>query len=134
MNCPLCSSPLLFGATSCPCGYNLTSSAGDESPMELSYGESLRTFWRVYWPTQAVGMIAFFLFAMVAQPVGENAASGLLAVALQVVMVAGGLFLFVPRICSRPYRGFSLVVVELSSGATTQKLALERRGRVCLFL
>jgi hypothetical protein len=134
MNCPWCSSPLLFGATSCPCGYNPASSPSDELPIELSYGESLRAFWRIYWPTQVLGLVAFFAFAMVYQPTELDTASNLLAIALQVAIVAVGLFLFVPRICSRPYRGFSLLVVELASGGTTRRLRPERRGRVCLFL
>jgi len=60
--------------------------------------------------------------------------SGLLATALSIALGAATLFLFVPRICSRPYRGFSLVAVELATGGTTQKLRIRWRFHVWVFL
>jgi hypothetical protein len=134
MNCPLCASPLLFGATSCHCGYNESSSPGDALPIELSYWEGLRAYWRAYWPTQAVGLILIFGLAMISPVPALSGMGALLPIALQVALSAVALFLFVPRICFRPYRGFSLVVVEVMTGATTQRLRGRPRVQVSLFL
>jgi hypothetical protein len=133
MNCPLCSSPLLFGTSSCPCGYDEASSPGAALPIELSYWESLRAYWRAYWPTQVVGLMFALGFSMIVQATALRGMRGLLIV-LQIALGAVNLFLFVPRICSRPYRGFSLVVVEATTGATTEKLRGRLRARVALFL
>jgi len=134
MNCPLCSSPLLFGAQSCPCGYNLATSRGEDLPIELSYWESLRAFWRFYWPTQVVGSIALFILAKVSRPARPDAAYAVTLLAALIAIPAVALFLFVPRIFSRPYRGFSVVAVALASGETTRKLPARLRLRVWLFL
>jgi len=134
MNCPLCSSPLLFGATSCPCGYNKASSPDDTLPIDLSYWEGLRAYWRVYWPTQVVGLIFMFGIAMVSSPAAPRGMGGVLLILLQIALSVVALYLFVPRICSRPYRGFSLVVVEIATGASTQKLRGRPRARVAIFL
>ena len=134
MNCPLCSSPLLFGATSCPCGYNEASSPGDVLPIEISYWEGLRAYWRAYWPTQLVGLIFMFGFAMVSPAAPLRGVGSILLIVFQIVLGAVALFLFVPRICSRPYRGFSLVIVEVMTGATTRRLRGRSRARVSLFL
>jgi hypothetical protein len=130
MNCPLCSTPLLFGAVSCPCGYNLATAPGEELPIELSYWESLRAYWRVYWPTQTVGLLLVFPIQMFPELLG----TGLLLVAVEFVFGWVSLFLFVPRISSRPYRGFSLAVVALDSGATTGKLRMGQRTQIAFFL
>lgn len=134
MNCPLCSSPLLFGATSCPCGYNLASSPGDLLSIELSYWESLRAYWRIYWPTQAVGLIFVLGFAVIVQAGALSGTGGLPSLLLQIAISAVALFLFVPRICFRPYRGFSLVAVEIATGAATEKLRGRARLEVTVFL
>jgi len=132
MNCPLCSSPLLFGATNCPCGYNLASAPSDELPIDLSYWESLRAFWRLYWPMQVVGALVAFALAMISP--GSSSDVALLMLVLQIALTGGLMFLFVPRICGRPYRGFALVVVDVATGATTRKFSFRRRGRATLFL
>jgi hypothetical protein len=134
MNCPLCSSPMFFGATNCPCGYNEAAFPGEALPIELSYWESLRAYWRTYWPTQVVGLIFTFGLAMVSSVAALSGMGGVVLVLLQIALGAVALFLFVPRICSRPYRGFSLVVVEVASGATTRRLRGRARVRVSLFL
>lgn len=131
MNCPLCSSPLLFGATSCPCGYSHQSSATDDAlAIELSYWESLRAYWRIYWPTQLLGLIFLFALAMFS-PVGAESP---LQIVLMIPFAGIALYLFVPRTFSRPYRGFSLVVVDSITGITGQKLTMRWRLNVCFFL
>jgi hypothetical protein len=134
MNCPSCSLPLMFGATTCPCGYDSASSPDEELPIELTYWEVLRVYWRVYWPGQVAAVLASFFFAIIWLGATHHAASGLLITVLQIPLAAATLFLFVPRICSRPYRGFCLVVIDLESGGTSQKLRGGRRKRVWLFL
>jgi hypothetical protein len=123
----------LFGATNCACGYNTASSTGDDLPIELSYWESLRAYWRVYWAMRVLLFVIVLVVAIVGVP-GPLGASPLLSTRLQIVFGAAMLFLFVPRICSRPYRGFSLTVVEIATGATTRKMRLPWRTRVWLFL
>jgi hypothetical protein len=49
----------------------------------------------------------------------------MLLLVVQGVMSLGLLWLFMPRMCSKPYRGFSLVVVEIASGDARKEL----RGR-----
>ena len=129
MNCPLCSSPMLFGATMCPCGYNVSSTPEEELPIDLTYWEGLRAYWRIYWPAQAVSAAFLFVFLMISLRL-----SGPLAMLLMAALGAATLFLFVPRICSRPYRGFSLTVVELATGGTTQKLRIRWHFQVWIFL
>ena len=131
MNCPSCSSPLLFGATICPCGYSHQPDAADEAlTIELSYWESLRAYWRIYWPTQLMGLL--FLFALASfSPLGMES---LLQVVLMIPFGAIALYLFVPRVFSRPYRGFSLVVIDSVAGAAAPKLTARWRLNVCFFL
>ncbi len=136
MNCPLCSEPMLFGATSCPCGYNPATAASEELPIELSYWEALRVFWRVYWPTQVVDGVLILLIAVVATLVlpRGSVVPPVPFFLVQVAINAAVLYLFVPRICSRPFRGFSLVIVGLASGAITTRLRSAPRRQVWLFL
>jgi hypothetical protein len=134
VNCPLCSSPLLFGATNCPCGYNLASHSGEVLAIELSYWEALRAFWRLYWPSQL--LLGIILLALEAIGLGGGAGSfaALQSLLLQVVLNAVVLFLFVPRICSRPYRGFALTIVDVASGEASRKLRAGQRLHISLFL
>lgn len=120
---------MLFGATICPCGYNVSSTPQEELPIDLSYWEGLRAYWRVYWPAQAVAAAFMFVFMMISLRMSVP-----LGLVLSVVLGAATLFLFVPRICSRPYRGFSLVVVELATGENTQRLRIRWRSQVWWFL
>ena len=78
--------------------------------------------------------LAGFLLALVWLGATHRVVSGVLLTVLQIPLGAATLFLFVPRICSRPYRGFSIVVVDVESGETSQKLHGRLRGRVWLFL
>jgi len=133
MNCPLCSSPLLFGATNCPCGYNLATSIDDELPIELSYWESLRAFWRIYWPMQLAAGLFSFLLSMVFA--GEQSPElKLFILPFQIALTGALVFLFVPRICRRPYRGFQLVVVDVATGSPANRLTLKRRAQAAIFL
>ncbi len=145
MNCPSCSAPLLFGATSCSCGYNTASAGAEGSVLEVSYWEALRAYWRVYWPAQIAGFVVGLaanqaLFAYVQyrrniEPLSKPlpGSMGLWFLVFQLVLSAVLLFLLVSRLVSRPYRGFSLIVVQTSS-SRTDRLNLEQRTRVWFFL
>src|SRR5262249_42770483 len=52
---------------------------------------------------------------------------------LQFVLAGVGLFLFAHRIVSQPYRGFSILLVDLSDH-TTRKLSFHRRAQLWFFL
>jgi len=139
MNCPLCSEPMLFGATSCPCGYSLGSAASEDVPIELSYWEALRAFWRIYWPTQLVSSVLIFALAFAAaltQPRGARPSelAVILSGAVQIAIGAAAYFLFVPRVCSRPYGGFALVLVSFPSGEITTRMRGRVRIQVWFFL
>jgi hypothetical protein len=131
MNCPSCSGPLLFGATSCPCGYSKSNSPVEALSIELSYWESLRAFWRMYWPSQLTAIVLTYVCVSLL-PLFAPAGFGMLA--FQVVLGALTLYLFVPRICSRGYRGFELVVVETSTGETTRHLWGRAHLQAAVFL
>src|SRR5579859_2986994 len=102
MNCPSCGTPLLFGAVTCSCGFRSGSAA--PSSIELSYWEALRAYWRIYWPTQLLGFVAYiplwflrisgsvYRLQIILTPAEQ--------VLLQVVLGAIGLFLYVNRILS----------------------------------
>lgn len=117
MNCPVCFSPMLFGATTCACGYKPIASNETDSSIELSYLEALRAFWRLYWPTQ--------LFIGIGIALAEGT---MFDIVVQIVLSAVGLFLFVPRIAARPYRGFSIVVS--SDGGTEMGHRMSWRQRL----
>jgi len=57
-----------------------------------------------------------------------------MAAKLGIVSAGTGCYYWTARICSRPYRGFALVVVDVASGGATRKLSAERRMRVSHFL
>ncbi len=136
MNCPLCYEPLLFGATNCPCGYNLATTVSEQLPIELTYREALRAFWRVYWPTQIVeGMLIAGLgaYRSLLRPLGYTLL-GLPSVLLIFALNAAVFDLFVPRLCSRPYKHFSLVVVKVATGETTSRLRGSAHQQVWFFL
>ncbi len=125
MTCPRCSLPMLFGAATCACGYSQSTSQTEESDgsIELSYFEALRAFWRVYWPMQLlVGLGIAFL------------GGGLFGVLLQFVLVAAALFLFLGRIAGRPYRGFSIVVLQATGQEVSRHLTMRQRLDVWAFL
>jgi hypothetical protein len=62
------------------------------------------------------------------------AGTGLLQVVLMIPFAGIALYLFVPRIFSRPYRGFSLVVIDSIAGTAAPKLTARWRLNVCFFL
>ena len=124
---------MLFGATSCACGYNDASHPSEVLPIEISYWEGLRAYWRIYWPTQVGALVLIFVIAMIS-PGGTLASSGLVLLALQFIVGAVALFLFLPRLFSRPYRGFSLVGVERATGSATKRLRVRWRFHVWVFL
>jgi len=130
VNCPSCSSPLLFNATTCPCGYNQSGSSDEALSIELSYWESLRAYWRIYWPTQALGLALLFALGMFL-PVGPHE---ILQIVVMIPFAGVSLYLFFPRVLSRRYRGFSLVVVDSTNGAEAQRLTARWRLNVSYFL
>jgi hypothetical protein len=137
---------MLFGATSCACGYSSAGAPPEESVLEVSYWEALRAYWRVYWPAQLIGIAVLFiagraLLAYVNYRREIDPLSRPLPVPFsfclflcEIVILAAALFLLVPRLVSRPYRGFALVVVAAPSGEASERLRLEQRGRVWFFL
>jgi len=137
MNCPQCGHSLLFGTTTCPCGYQRD--AGEGSAIDLSYAEALRAFWRVYWPVQLfaiAGYVPFLLWIRVAGRYFILRSSALPVeglVLVQFVLSGVGLFLFVPRIASQPYQRFSIQVID-PDGNPTRKLSLRHRAHLWFFL
>jgi hypothetical protein len=71
---------------------------------------------------------------MIAPAVALGEMGRVIVTVMQIPLGAVALFLFAPRICSRPYRGFSLVKVEVTTGAVTHRLRGRARVRVSLFL
>ncbi len=137
---------MLFGATSCACGYGAAGAAPDDSVLEVSYWEALRVYWRVYWPTQVIGFVVmFFIGRMLSsyvmyrrelEPLSPPLPVPLAVVVLgcSLVVTAAVFFLVISRLVSRPYSGFSLVVVATPGGETGRRLRLSQRGRVWFFL
>jgi hypothetical protein len=123
MTCPLCSEPMLFGATTCACGYKPASSSGEDSSIELSYFEALRAYWRIYWPTQLFMALGLAL-----------AGGTLFDTLVQILLGAVGLFLFLPRITRRPYRGFSIVVSSNNDSETGARMTWRQRVDLWAFL
>jgi hypothetical protein len=101
-----------------------------DTDVELSYWEGLRAYWRIFWPVQAAAMVFVFVYAVV----HSGRTDPVMAVALQALTGAAALFAFVPRIYSRPYRGFALAILDAAGAAAGQKLNLAQRARVWWFL
>jgi hypothetical protein len=101
-----------------------------DTDVELSYWEGLRAYWRIYWPAQVAAMVSAFVYAMV----HSGRAQALTALGLQALVGAIALFAFVPRIYSRPYRGFALVVLEPAQDAPRRTLDLRQRASLWWFL
>jgi len=137
---------MLFGSTSCACGYGSAGTAPEESVLEVSYWEAFRAYWRVYWPAQVVGFVVMFfidraLLAYVTHRREIDPLSSPLPVPLSFVVLVCGLIvsaatvlLFVSRLVSRPYSGFSLVVVATPGGEAGHHLRLAQRTQVWFFL
>jgi len=85
--------------------------------MELTYTQALRAYWRVYWPSQLLGAALLF-----AAEWFLSSLSWIWLLLIAIFVSAGALYLFVPRICSRPYRGFSIVLVSAATGAAQTRL------------
>ncbi len=139
MNCPLCSAPLLFGSTSCTCGLQR---AVDSRPLEISYSEALRAWWRIYWPTQLVSLVLIALFSrliiwlinaarkenpLTASPLESYA--GLANAGFTLLVGAFCVWAFASRILRRDYRGFRLV----ACGASGEFRRLTWRQRLSLW-
>ena len=100
-----------------------------DTDVELSYWEGLRAYWRIYWPTQVAVLILVFLYAVV----HSGRTAPVVALVFQVLLGAATLFALIPRIYSRPYRGFSLVILDPSGGAAA-RLTVAQRARVWWYL
>ncbi len=121
---------MLFGATECGCGYK-QSGEPESLPFELSYWEALRAYWRVYWPSQLFATAATAAAIVIARVFSSQA----LAVNLFAVPASSiGLYLFVGRIVSRPYRHFSIEALWTASEATAGSLPPSKRIQVWWFL
>ncbi len=137
---------MMFGSTSCACGYGSAGAEPDDSVLEVSYWEALRAYWRVYWPTQVITFVGIFAISQalleyvthrreiepLSSPLPVPLSFVLLACSL--IVSAAALFLFVSRVVSRPYRGFSLVVTTAPGGEAGRHLRLGQRGQVWFFL
>jgi hypothetical protein len=90
--------------------------------LEISYWEALRAWWRVYWPTQLLSgavLVVFraWLFTYInamraANPLQASVPERYASVGiflLNFFTVAICVWLFLPRVIDRPYRGFFLV-------------------------
>lgn len=134
MNCPSCGAPLLFGSKDCSCGYD---SRAEEEPLaiDLSYWEALRVYWRIYWPIQVVTWIASIaLEAIRVWLIEKYMIVRLMPFKLAIIVAPTlAMFLFIPWLTSRPYRGFRLHLVGLESGADL-RFTLPRRAQVWFFL
>jgi hypothetical protein len=96
--------------------------------LDLSYWEALRAYWRLYWPTQLTVAATLLAAAVIRFRLAPLASA--------VVLGAAGtaaLFLFVPRLYSRGYRGFSLVILGPDE-AEARRLTLAQRATVWWFL
>lgn len=139
MNCPSCSAPL-FGSASCSCGHRIES-----RPQEITYWESLRAWWRIYWPTQllSIAPVAFSawlaanLDAFAVRPFQTSPGESNLALlwiftaVLTLLLNAACVWLFLPRIFGRPYQDFLLVACETPGGCAS---GLTSRQRTALWL
>lgn len=96
-------------------------------PFDLSYWEALRAYWRYYWPPQ---LLVFFSVPLVRL---FPALAPVLAVPVLVIALFGG-WLFVSRLYSRPYRGFSLVIVETPEEVDVPGLNPGRVTKLWFFL
>jgi hypothetical protein len=144
LNCPACSAPLLFGSTSCSCGFQRSRS--EDRPLEISYWEAFRVWWRIYWPTQLLSIVLLAAGSIwlgryvnawrVAHPLQRFPLKGYLpAIAFLMPVLTGsvGLWLFTPRIVGRPYRGFRLVACMVS-GESGSRLTARQRAELWFFV
>ena len=127
---------MLFGATECSCGCGQSGKA-ESLPFELSYWEALRAFWRVYWPSQLIAMAAVFVVVAIARGLGTGRVFPAPAIAVNLFVIASfsiGLYLFVPRVVSRPYHGFSIDALWSASQSPANSLPPVPRIQVSWFL
>ena len=119
---------MLFGATSCTCGYHAVGAPSDPSVVDVSYREALRVWWRAWCPVLLIGILLWLSLSLFAGralvPLGVASLVGLSA----------ALFLLVPRLVSGRYRDFSLVVVAAPSGPAIGRLRPSQQARVWFFL
>ena len=103
---------------------------------ELSYLEALRAYWRIYWPSQLVFLIpaVFFTLAAATVPLPPVQISPWMVLAAPPAAALVTLFLFVPPLCSRPDRGFELVLITGDPAAPPARLRGSRRLQTTLFL
>ena len=144
LNCPSCSAPLLFGSTSCNCGYQGISA--EDRPLEISYWEALRAWWRIYWPTQLLSIVAVAAFTRwlwisvsawrTEHPLQRSplaSYSTALTIALSFLLGVVSLWLFTPRILGRPYRGFRMLARGVS-GESCSRLTGSQRAQLSFFV
>jgi 4-amino-4-deoxy-L-arabinose transferase-like glycosyltransferase len=105
-------------------------------PFELSYSEALRAYWRIYWPSQLALFVPLALLVLAAAvvPLPPTSIHPWLVIAAPFAGSLVTLGLFVPRLCSRPYRGFELVLVPGDPSAPPPRLRGSRRLQAAFFL
>jgi hypothetical protein len=103
---------------------------------ELSYSEALRAWWRIYWPSQLTYLIpiVFLVLAAATVPLPPLPLSPWMLLAAPFAGSLVTLCLFVPRLCSRPYRGFELVLITGNPLTPPPRLRGSRRLQAAFFL
>ena len=82
------------------------------SSIEITYWEALRSYWRIYWPTQLLSLLAYFplillgvrgrVYSLHLSPLGH--------VLALLVLGCTGLLAYIHRILL-PFRGFSIEII-----------------------
>jgi hypothetical protein len=127
----------------CRCGFQSSSAEG--RALEISYWEALRVWWRIYWPAQLVSSALITLFSRsLAEGVNQWRAGHplevspvetyfpILTIGGSLLIGAGCLWLFAPRILGRAYQGFRLVACLESN--EIQKLTARQRTGLWFFV
>lgn len=121
--------------------------SGEDRPLEVSYWEALRAWWRIYWPTQlltslVVAAFSIWLTHVINASRAEHPLQGsaleryvsLVTFVMGALVGAVCLWLFAPRIVGRPYRGFSLVVHVAPCDSRSSLLTARQRTQLWFFV
>jgi hypothetical protein len=115
----------------------------EDRPLEISYWEALRAWWRIYWPIQVLTIVPLAVLSRslaaninawrAEHPLQRSPLEVHLTTVLTFVMGVVCLWLFTPRILERPYRGFSLVTCA-APGESGSKLTVRQRTELWFFV
>jgi hypothetical protein len=120
------------------CALCLNSASALSNSVELSYGEALRVFWRIYWPSQLMALTAFAsgIAIRTAHTVYTLRLSGAQRGGLELGLLVTVMCFYVHRIVAPPYRSFRIEIVQDQHPDSAQEkpFSLKRRIRVWSFL